>query len=122
MTRPTILASLVGLALLLAGCDGSDGAAEKLPGNTSAGKDGFIAAGCGACHTFTPAGTSGQVGPNLDRSLEGKDAAFLRESIVAPNLKVAEGFRRNVMPSNFARRLSDRQITDIVKFLAPATE
>src|SRR5215211_1523140 len=38
-------------------------------GSTSGGEDGaavFQSAGCGSCHTFTPAGASGQVGPNLD--------------------------------------------------------
>ena len=32
----------------------------------AAGKKVFVDAGCGACHTFTPAGTTGKVGPNLD--------------------------------------------------------
>ena len=35
-------------------------------GNAAAGKALFISTGCGACHTFTPAATTGKIGPNLD--------------------------------------------------------
>ena len=113
MRRSATVACVPGLALLLVGCGGG----SKLPGDPRAGKDAFIAAGCGACHTFTPAGTSGQVGPNLDRALKGRNAAFVRESILAPDLKVEKGFSPGVMPNNFGRKLSDHQISDIVKFL-----
>ena len=36
------------------------------PGDPARGKALYAANGCGACHTFTPAGTTGKVGPNLD--------------------------------------------------------
>ncbi len=50
----------------------------------------FASAGCGGCHAFTPAGTNGAVGPNLDNvaadaKKAGEDpAAYVRESIVDP--------------------------------------
>ena len=37
-------------------------------GEVAQGMAVFEAAGCGACHTFTPAGSSGTVGPNLDNT------------------------------------------------------
>ena len=36
------------------------------PGNIAAGKAVFASAGCASCHTYTLAGSSGTVGPNLD--------------------------------------------------------
>ncbi len=71
-------------------------------------------AGCGGCHTFTPAKTSGKVGPSLDDLAQGYAAAkaagktkatdvagFVKESIVDPNAYIAKGFAPNVMPQNF---------------------
>ena len=36
------------------------------PGDAATGKAVFTSAGCAACHTFTPAGSTGTIGPNLD--------------------------------------------------------
>jgi mono/diheme cytochrome c family protein len=40
--------------------------AATAAGNPAQGKSVFASNGCGACHTFKPAGSSGSVGPNLD--------------------------------------------------------
>ena len=37
-----------------------------LKGNPAAGKVVFTSAGCAGCHTYTPAGSKANVGPNLD--------------------------------------------------------
>jgi mono/diheme cytochrome c family protein len=37
-------------------------------GDPEAGASVFESAGCGSCHTFEAAGTSGTIGPNLDES------------------------------------------------------
>lgn len=81
--------------------------------------------GCGGCHTFVPAGADGTVGPDLDTAPE-RDArranmgvvAFVRRSIVDPNAYIAPGFPRNVMPHGFGRKLSRRQLEDLVRFVA----
>jgi mono/diheme cytochrome c family protein len=86
-------------------------------GDPAAGKAVFEAQGCGACHTFAPAGANGQVGPDLDTALKGKNAAFVRESIVDPNKEIAKGFPPNVMPQDFGQKLSDKQLNDLVAFL-----
>ncbi len=50
----------------------------------------FASAGCSSCHAFTPAGSTGAIGPNLDNlaadaEKAGEDpAAYVRESIVDP--------------------------------------
>lgn len=91
--------------------------AEETPpaGDPEAGKALFASNGCGGCHTFSPAGSSGAVGPNLDESLEGKDPEYVSTAIVEPNADVAEGYQPGVMPS--FDQLSDDQVNDLVAFL-----
>ena len=86
-------------------------------GDAAAGKAVFSAQGCGTCHTFAPASATGKVGPDLDTALKGKDAEFVRESIVDPNKEITSGFQPNVMPQNFGQTLSPKQIDDLVAFL-----
>jgi mono/diheme cytochrome c family protein len=85
-------------------------------GDPAAGREVFVAQ-CGACHTFSAAGTSGAAGPNLDESLEGEDPEAVREAIVDPNEEIAEGFAPNVMPQNFEETLTPKQLDDVVAFL-----
>jgi len=86
-------------------------------GNPAAGKPIFAAQGCGNCHTFAAAGSSGTIGPNLDEVLKGKDAAFVHESIVDPNKQIAPGYQPNIMPQDFGTKLSAKQLDDLVAFL-----
>jgi cytochrome c oxidase subunit II len=119
---------LIALAVaLLAGCGGEEVVAPTGPvegslpkqeaGNPAAGKAVFESNGCGGCHTFTPAGSKGTIGPNLDQVLKGKDADFARESIVDPNAEIAEGYQPNVMPQTYGQQLNSKQIADLVAFL-----
>ena len=55
------------------------------------------------------------MGPNLDDTLEGKDAPYVQQSIVEPNADVAEGYTAGVMPS--FQQLSEEQVDDLVAFL-----
>ena len=86
-------------------------------GNPAAGKAVFAAQGCVTCHTFSAAGSTGTIGPNLDTVLQGKEAAFVRESIVDPNKQIAPGYQPNIMPQNFGQKLKSKQIDDLVAFL-----
>ncbi|MGH3080259.1 MAG: c-type cytochrome [Gaiellaceae bacterium] len=88
---------------------------EEPAGDPAAGKALFASNGCGGCHTFEAAGSTGAVGPNLDEALEGKDAEFVHQSIVEPNAEVAEGYNPGVMPS--FQQLSEDQVNDLVAFL-----
>lgn len=124
MRRPVLI---VLFALFLAGCGGEktvsptgpvEGSLPKVEkGNPAAGKTVFNDAGCGGCHTFTPTGSKGTLGPNLDEGLKGKDAAFIRQSIVDPNAEIASGFQPNVMPPDYGSQLTAKQIADLVAFL-----
>jgi cytochrome c oxidase subunit II len=95
------------------------GAAEA--GGATAGKAVFENAGCGSCHTLADAGTTAQVGPNLDNVLAGRDAEFVRQSIVDPNAEIAEGYQAGVMPDNFGEQLSDEQLDALADYLLEAT-
>ena len=90
---------------------------EQPPGSAAAGRAVFTSAGCGGCHTFAPAGTSGSVGPDLDEALQGQDAEFIRQSIVDPNAEITQGYSAGVMPQNFEQELSPQQLDDLVAFL-----
>jgi cytochrome c oxidase subunit II len=72
---------------------------------------------CGTCHALADAGTTAEVGPNLDEALKGKNADFIRESIVNPNAEIAPGFQPNVMPSTFGESLSQQQLDSLVEYL-----
>jgi mono/diheme cytochrome c family protein len=91
--------------------------AEEPSGSPEAGRAVLEAQGCGSCHTFGPAGITGTVGPNLDETLAGKDAEYIRQAIVDPNAEVAEGYSPNVMPQTYGDQLSPKQIDDLVAFL-----
>ena len=122
---------LAGAALLAAGC-GAEGTARPVPskvigtiqtettvakGDPAAGKQVFDGQGCGSCHAFEPAGSTGNVGPNLSEALQGKDAAFIQQSIVDPNAEIAKGYSPNVMPQTYGSTLSDKELADLVAFL-----
>lgn len=129
MRRLIPLLALV--ALLAAGC-GSEGTSKAVPetvigtiqtqttevkGDPAAGKQVFNDQGCGSCHAFEPAGSTGNVGPNLSEVLKDKDAAFIQQSIVDPNSVIAQGFQPNIMPQTYGSQLSDKQLADLVAFL-----
>jgi mono/diheme cytochrome c family protein len=91
-------------------------------GNPAQGKALFAAQGCAACHTYTPAGASAKIGPDLDhvaadaqKANQGTVEQYVHTSIVDPNAYVVPGFPKGVMPS-FAS-LSDAQVADLVAFL-----
>ena len=86
-------------------------------GDPAAGRQVFLAQGCGGCHTFSAAGTNGSAGPDLDEALEGEDSEFVHESIVDPNAEVASGFAPNVMPQDYGENLTQKQVDDLVAFL-----
>ena len=76
-------------------------------GDPVAGKEVFVGAGgCGSCHAFSDAGTSGTIGPNLDESEPSFDLAVDR---------VTNG--QGAMPS-FSGQLSEQQIADVAAYVS----
>lgn len=78
---------------------------------------------CGSCHTLSAAGTTGKVGPDLDKiatyAAQAKQplAAFIRTSIVSPNAYIQAGYPKNVMPQTFGTALSKQQLDALVQYL-----
>jgi cytochrome c oxidase subunit 2 len=73
---------------------------------------------CGSCHVLADAQTTAEVGPNLDETLPGQSADFIRESIVDPNAEIAQGFASpSAMPANFGETLSEQQLDSLVEYL-----
>jgi hypothetical protein len=77
-----------------------------------------------SCNTFTPAGTKGTIGPDLDKlaadaqkANQGSLEAYTKTSITDPNAYVVPGFPKGVMPSTYSSSLSDKQLADLVAFL-----
>jgi cytochrome c oxidase subunit II len=71
---------------------------------------------CGTCHALADAGTTAEVGPNLDEALPGKSADFILESIVNPSAEIAPGFT-DIMPKDFEQKLSKQQLDSLVEYL-----
>jgi cytochrome c oxidase subunit 2 len=79
------------------------------------------ATACGACHVLADAGTQGASGPDLDEALRGKDEAYVRESIVAPDKEITEGFGPGIMPKNYEDLLSPEELDALVKYVTEET-
>jgi mono/diheme cytochrome c family protein len=75
----------------------------------------FFVGSCGGCHTFTPAGTTGQIGPNLSETLQGQSPEQIKESIVEPDAQSTPGFPTGVMPSFSS--LPPEQLEELIRFL-----
>jgi mono/diheme cytochrome c family protein len=70
----------------------------------------FHAMGCGSCHRLAAAGSTGQIGPPLDEALPGHTRASLRAKITDPG-------SASVMPGDFGRRVSARDLDALIDFL-----
>jgi cytochrome c oxidase subunit 2 len=105
----------------------SQSKAVTSPSPTVSGKAVFTNNGCGACHTLTAAGTTGKVGPDLDKlrayAQQAKQPldAFIRTSIVSPNAYIQPGYPKNVMPQTFGTSLSKQQLDALVTYLAASS-
>jgi mono/diheme cytochrome c family protein len=120
MRRSIVIAALVGLlVVLVAGCGGDDdgdengatppAATETTGGGTGDAANGelvFASAGCGGCHTFEAAGSTGSIGPNLD------DAAPSFDLVVT---QVTNG--GGAMPA-FGDELTEQEIQDVAAFVS----
>ena len=121
MRRSTIALVLVAgsLALVGAGCGGDDDSDSAEPpaatttedgsggtGDAANGEEVYASAGCGGCHTFEAAGSTGSVGPNLD------DVAPSFDEVVS---QVTNG--GGAMPA-FGGDLTEQEINDVAAFVS----
>jgi cytochrome c2 len=96
-------------------------------GNLASGKAAFAANGCAACHKLAAAGSTGTIGPDLDKlKTYAADAKmpldqFIRESIVKPDAYIEKGYAKGVMPTSFAS-LPKSTLDALVAFLAASAK
>jgi mono/diheme cytochrome c family protein len=110
-----VLASLLPVA---AGCGGDDDSGSSAPpateesggdsgsGDAANGEEVFASAGCGGCHTFEAAGSTGSTGPNLDELAPSFDAVVEQ---------VTNG--GGAMPA-FGGELSEQEIRDVATYVS----
>lgn len=79
-------------------------------GDPAQGKELFASSGCGSCHTLEDAGTSGNVGPNLDD---------LKPSFDAAVEQITNG--GGPMPA-YGDQLSEEEIQSIAAYIVQATQ
>jgi cytochrome c oxidase subunit 1 len=104
---PAALAGyVIGRETAPEGGGGAAAATTETGGEEHPGAAVFAEAGCGTCHTFGPAGSTGTIGPSLDETQ--LSAAQIAQV-------VSEG--RGAMPA-FGDRLTRQQITDVAAYVA----
>jgi cytochrome c553 len=77
--------------------------------NADAGKQVFVTAQCGGCHTMKAAGSTGEIGPNLDQLKP-------NFGVIVHQVEVGGG----PMPA-FKGQLSDQQIQDVAAYVYKST-
>ncbi len=130
-TYPVICTELCGLghALMRSHADVVTPAkfAAFMKGGGTSGSPGlavFQQNGCASCHTFTPAGASGKIGPDLDnlkslaaKANRGSLEQFIHQSIVTPAAYIAPGYS-DLMPHIFGTQIPANQLTQLVQYLS----
>ena len=85
------------------------GPASTVEGDATNGAKIFVSAGCGGCHTLEAAGSTGNVGPNLDD-------AKPDPGLVVDRVTNGQG----AMPS-FGDSLSEQEIADVAAYVVEST-
>jgi mono/diheme cytochrome c family protein len=102
---------------------GSSGAAAtagaaRIAGGSTDAMEIIRGAGCLGCHKVGTEG--GAIGPAFDHVGGRLSSSLIRESILAPDAKIARGFEKfkGIMPKTFGDQLSAAQLESLVQFLA----
>jgi cytochrome c oxidase subunit II len=104
----------------------SQTAVTSSPSPTVSGAAVFKNNPCGSCHTLTAAGSTGTIGPDLDKLPQYAQEAgqpleqFVRTSIVDPNAYVQKGFHPNIMPP--FDNLPKAQLDALVQYLIQSSK
>lgn len=125
----------LSVATLASGCGGGDSGVDLASGNPENGKTLFGAQGCVNCHTFSAAGSTRNVGPNLDEAARLYTAEFILESITNPSAYVEKGSGGSIggskeyrvpMPAsgpdapNAENVMTEEELADLVAFIESA--
>ena len=99
--------------------------AEPDPALVKRGRKLAARKGCAACHSTDGSSRAGPTWKCLfgrerelaDGSTVLADEAYIRESILDPNARIARGFSRGLMPTDFASKLKDDDIRALVAYI-----
>ncbi len=129
MTSPRALVLPVAAGLVVAAAtfaaitavDGDDerGGAGRVAASAD-GRQSFFQMGCGSCHRFADAGSTGTIGPNLDERLAGYDRDSLKATILTPPGSGSGSF--SLMPDNFGERMDASALDALVRYLLAARQ
>ncbi len=87
-----------------------------LPAPAATPEEAVTKYGCQACHTLL--GSSASLGPALDDVGDRLEPEQIRQSIIAPDAVITEGYTSGVMPQDFAGKMTVQELEMIVKLLA----
>jgi mono/diheme cytochrome c family protein len=79
----------------------------------------FTEEGCDRCHSIAAIGAEGKLGPRLDTLDD--DADDIAQSIADPRADIEDGFPGQLMPADFAERMSTAEIRALSAFVAAAS-
>ena len=83
------------------------------------GRELFSNEGCDRCHAIAAIGAGGALGPRLDTLTE--ESEDVRESIEEPRDHITDGFPEQLMPADYADRLSDADLDALAAFVAASS-
>lgn len=84
------------------------------------GKEAFASQHCGNCHTLAASNTNGNLGPRLDVVLRRIPRTAIEGFITNPENVQLPGYDNNLMPRNYATRLTAGQIRALASYLHAA--
>lgn len=96
---------------------------DKLPpGDAARGEQIYLAQPCHTCHTDLAVGPVFPGDPPLAVRAATRESGYsaelyLYESIVAPNVDIAPGFQKDIMPAEFGNTLADQELADLIAYL-----
>ncbi|MFN8110038.1 MAG: cytochrome c [Thermoleophilia bacterium] len=122
-TRIAVAAVAVAIGVTGAGVGGGMTSSSRAPVINAKrlflkGKPTTGAMACGSCHALKAVGTHGKVGPSLDTLAKDDDVAAIITMIVSPNAEIVKGYPANVMPKNYAKTLTKREIRTLATWIS----
>jgi cytochrome c oxidase subunit II len=101
---------------------GAGGAAEEPAEEAQQGEQIFTEQGCSGCHALAAAGSTADIGPDLDEALAQRSPEEIEQSIVDPDAELSPGFGQGIMPDTFGDSLDEEQLSALVGYLVESTQ
>lgn len=83
------------------------------------GRKEFESEGCASCHAIAADGRKGVLGPRMDTYTD--PAADVLKNITMPRSDIAQGYEANLMPTNYAKKMSKAELSAVVAYIQAAS-